>query len=95
MERHRQQFFLDGPNDIDFIFSNDLIRDREAALYVDLIDNEGTLGWDGEANKEHWCVDWKARTVDALDSYARTTTQDLPTAGTPSLPRSGTCGPCR
>jgi hypothetical protein len=63
VECHRQAFFLDGPNDIDFIFSNDLIHDREAALYVDLIDNEGALEWEGGARDQHRSPDIRDRTV--------------------------------
>lgn len=54
VDRHRNSFFLDGPNDIDFIFSNELIRERESALYVDLVDYEGDLEWDGEEHLDPW-----------------------------------------
>lgn len=43
--RLRQQFHLDGPNDYDWIFPNELIAEREAELYVDLIDSEDGLFW--------------------------------------------------
>lgn len=42
---HRQELYLDGPNDYDFIYRNDLLSERENALYVDLVDNEGDLNW--------------------------------------------------
>jgi AbiV family abortive infection protein len=45
IESHRQKFYLDGPNDYDWIFPNDLIAEREAALYVDLVESEGVLMW--------------------------------------------------
>jgi AbiV family abortive infection protein len=45
VETHRQRLFLDGPNDFDWIFPNELIAEREGMLYVDLVDSEGKLGW--------------------------------------------------
>lgn len=47
VDRHRQGLYLDGPMDFDFIFRNDLISEREHALYVDLVDSEGELEWWG------------------------------------------------
>lgn len=43
VERHRQALHLDGPNDFDWIFQNELIAEREGALYVDLVESEGEL----------------------------------------------------
>lgn len=43
--RHRASHHLDGPNDYDWVFRNDLIAEREDSLYVDLIDSEGDLIW--------------------------------------------------
>ena len=45
VERHRQALHLDGPNDFDWIFQNELIAEREGALYVDLVESEGELLW--------------------------------------------------
>lgn len=45
VDQHRQALHLDGPNDYDWVFRNDLIAEREGALYVDLVDSEGTLRW--------------------------------------------------
>ncbi len=42
---HRQQLYLDGPNDYDFIYKNQLLMERENAFYVDLVDFEGELKW--------------------------------------------------
>lgn len=41
IDRHRRSLYLDGPNDIDWIFRNDLIEERENPMYVDLIEAEG------------------------------------------------------
>lgn len=45
IEIHRKSLHLDGPNDVDWIFRNRLIDERERALYVDLVDSEGELLW--------------------------------------------------
>jgi AbiV family abortive infection protein len=45
VETLRQELHLDGPNDYDWIFPNELIAEREGALYVDLMDAEGELFW--------------------------------------------------
>lgn len=43
---HRDRYYLDGPNDFDWIFPNDLITRRESAMYVDLVEYEGgDLDW--------------------------------------------------
>jgi hypothetical protein len=47
VELHRKQYHLDGPNGADFIMPNWLITEREAALYVDLVDYDGVLEWSG------------------------------------------------
>lgn len=46
--RYRESHYLDGPNDADWVFRNDLLRRRETALYVDYEENEpGKFGWTG------------------------------------------------
>lgn len=46
--RHRESHYLDGPNDADWVFRNELLRQRETALYVDYEENEpGKFGWTG------------------------------------------------
>ncbi len=45
LERERQELYLDGPNDVDWIFFNDILREREEALYVDYIENNGEHQW--------------------------------------------------
>jgi hypothetical protein len=37
IDRERQTLYLDGPNDIDWIFRNDVERRREEAMYVDYV----------------------------------------------------------
>ncbi len=47
----RQQFYLDGPNDVDFIFRNEVLHSREAAIYVDYVETEDGHDW---LNPYHW-----------------------------------------
>jgi AbiV family abortive infection protein len=52
IDGHRQALYLDGPNDYDWIFLNELIAERENALYVDLVESEGALGWSSPCNDD-------------------------------------------
>ena len=45
LELDRRTMYLDGPNDVDFIFRNSIIAQREEAIYVDLVADEGSLIW--------------------------------------------------
>jgi hypothetical protein len=41
----RQEYFLDGPNDVDWIFRNEIEAYREERLYVDLIADGDGVRW--------------------------------------------------
>ncbi|KIA73417.1 hypothetical protein ANMWB30_23440 [Arthrobacter sp. MWB30] len=43
----RPSHYLDGPNDVDWIWRNDLLRTRENALYVDYEEADGDYLWTG------------------------------------------------
>jgi hypothetical protein len=46
IERDLEKFYLDGPNDVDWIFPNRLKADREQALYVDYLrQDDGGHRW--------------------------------------------------
>ncbi|MFJ5926573.1 hypothetical protein ACIQF6_28620 [Kitasatospora sp. NPDC092948] len=45
VEDLRQKYYLDGPNDFDFIFRNAIEANREDSLYVDYVTGEGGTGW--------------------------------------------------
>lgn len=48
VEDLRPSHYLDGPNDADWIFRNEVLRDREAALYVDYEETQpGEFEWTG------------------------------------------------
>lgn len=37
VDRERRTLYLDGPNDIDWIFRNDITQRREEAMYLDYV----------------------------------------------------------
>lgn len=48
----RQEFYLDGPMDVDWIFGNEVIASREGRLYVDYVEDEhGERRWTGPADR--------------------------------------------
>jgi AbiV family abortive infection protein len=38
MDSARKTLYLDGPNDVDWVFQNEVLRKREEAIYVDYVD---------------------------------------------------------
>jgi hypothetical protein len=48
----RQRYYLDGPMDVDWIFGNEVLTNREERLYVDYIEAEtGDRRWTGPADR--------------------------------------------
>lgn len=48
----RRQYYLDGPMDVDWIFGNEVLTNREERLYVDYIEDEkGDRRWAGPADR--------------------------------------------
>jgi len=45
IENSRQKFFLDGPNDVDWIFRNRILQEREEAIYVDYVATDEDHLW--------------------------------------------------
>ena len=45
LHQHRLERYLDGPNDVDWVFRNDLVAGRENDMYVDLVQTEDGLEW--------------------------------------------------
>ena len=45
VDRERKEYYLDGPNDVDWIFYNEILRSREETIYVDYVENDGTHLW--------------------------------------------------
>lgn len=49
VETMRQSHYLDGPNDVDWIFRNQLLAQREESLYVDYVHEEDGDRWTSPA----------------------------------------------
>lgn len=49
MERERQALYLDGENDVDWVFRNDILRKREESIYVDYVGYA-----DSFRDEHHW-----------------------------------------
>jgi AbiV family abortive infection protein len=48
----RTEYYLDGPMDVDWIFSNEVLAGREERLYVDYVrDEDGNGFWTGPASR--------------------------------------------
>ncbi len=45
LDMEREQFYLDGPNDVDWIFPNRILHTRERNMYVDYIESDGEHYW--------------------------------------------------
>jgi len=45
LDSHRENFYLDGPNGVDWIFRNDILQWREEILYVDYIETDDNHIW--------------------------------------------------
>lgn len=53
LDTYRQEFFLDGPNDVDWIFRNEIESQREETLYVDYVETEAGHLWLHPSRYEH------------------------------------------
>lgn len=40
-----REYYLDGPNDVDWIFRNEILQRREETIYVDYIESDGDHIW--------------------------------------------------
>jgi AbiV family abortive infection protein len=45
LDHYREDLYLDGPNDVDWIFRNDILQHREEALYVDYVAHDDGHAW--------------------------------------------------
>ncbi len=45
LEKERQEFYLDGPNDVDWIFPNSILHSRERNMYVDYVKSSDDHFW--------------------------------------------------
>lgn len=54
VELERKQFYLDGPNGVDWIFDNDILRRREDTIYVDYYESDDERKWHDPMFGEGW-----------------------------------------
>lgn len=45
IEKECHEYYLDGPNDFDWIFRNEILQTREENIYVDYIESDGEHLW--------------------------------------------------
>lgn len=45
VENERNLYYLDGPNDVDWIFRNRILSEREETIYVDYVDSDDGHFW--------------------------------------------------
>jgi len=45
VESECHEYYLDGPNDVDWIFRNEILQKREEHIYVDYIESDGDHFW--------------------------------------------------
>ncbi|MGW3287524.1 hypothetical protein ACWDR3_23110 [Streptomyces sp. NPDC001002] len=80
-ETLRRSLYLDGPNDVDWIFRNNIEADREERLYVDYVTNEGDSAWiTPAAVDDQWLSHWPSMVIDlalALHRFGCTTKEGL------------------
>ena len=66
VEDMRQAYYLDGPNDVDWIFRSQLLSSREEGLYVDYVQYEDVGAWTTPARYD-----------DVLEMHVDTAVQQL------------------
>lgn len=80
----REDFYLDGPNDVDWIFRNQVIQNREAALYVDYVAHDDEHRWSDPLEFEdldfsHLPEPWSVTTAKYLHAVGVSTPPALAT----------------
>lgn len=76
----RRSHYLDGPNDVDWIFRNSVLAQREERLYVDLVEYEEGARWFSPARLDDIrLLDWSTalRLVDAAERLGFATSSGL------------------
>ena len=70
LDGERKALYLDGPNDVDWIFSNAIRSGRDETLYVDLVETDAGLDWRSPAIYDRLgfnATPWAADLVTALE----------------------------
>lgn len=55
----RRSRYLDGPNDVDWIFRNEVLTRRESSLYVDYVHTEDGDEWVSPASRDEYKSAWR------------------------------------
>jgi len=72
VESMRPSHYLDGPNDVDWIYPNQLLAERERRLYVDLVSEDAGERWTTPAQDEEFGFGGPSAAVrDLVRSFAR------------------------
>jgi AbiV family abortive infection protein len=79
IDRERREFYLDGPNDVDWIFRNRILQNREGAIYVDYVHTDEGHLWLTPSDNYLMFVHTPAalRLVQALNASGCTTPEGL------------------
>jgi AbiV family abortive infection protein len=76
----RRSLYLDGPNDVDWIFRNEIVAEREETLYVDYLAAEHKNFWTTPASRDRYQTSLPNRVVEiavALDRIGCTKIESL------------------
>jgi AbiV family abortive infection protein len=57
IDRESQEYYLDGPNDVDWIFRNDIVQSREDTIYVNYVENDGKHYWQRPEQLDDYTLD--------------------------------------
>lgn len=68
IDRERKDLYLDGPNDTDWIFYNQITHDREQRLYVDYVKNGDEYIWLQPYSSERSCPHFTPRVIAIANS---------------------------
>jgi AbiV family abortive infection protein len=77
----RKTHYLDGPNDVDWIFRNQILAEREDAIYVDYMESDGEYSWHAPRDDEMLLMAYMAppslRIAQALHAIGLTSPKGL------------------
>lgn len=71
VEQYRVSHYLDGPNDVDWVFRNEIEADREERLYVDYVQDEEDHRWHTPASSPLTSYSAWTATVELVQAMAR------------------------
>jgi AbiV family abortive infection protein len=66
VDRERRSHYLDGPNDVDWSFRNDIETRREESIYVDYIATDEGDRWVTPAQREEFSEHWPTPVIELV-----------------------------